>query len=89
VAGWAHISRFIAGATSSGQRSSRPRQAQQAQQFVGAALRQLAMKSALAGRHQHGIGLARQVDVRHVVGLARVPLAGVDRPATAPASSPG
>ena len=29
-------------------------------------------------RDQHGVSLARQVDVRHVVGFARVPLARVD-----------
>ena len=36
--GWAHISRFMAGAMSNGTRSMRARQAQQAQQLVGAPL---------------------------------------------------
>ena len=56
----------------------RPRQAEQRQQVVGAAVQQLGDEVGARRRDQHGVGLARQVDVRHVVGVARVPLAGVD-----------
>jgi hypothetical protein len=59
----------------------RPGQAQQASSLVGPALRQPGDEIGTGRRHQHGVGLARQVDVRHAVGLARIPLAGVDRPA--------
>ena len=31
------------------------------------------------GCHQDGVGMAREVDVRHIVGLSRVPLRHVDR----------
>jgi hypothetical protein len=58
----------------------RARQAQQAQQFVGPALGQAGDEIGAARRDQDGIGLAREVDVRHVVGLARIPLRAVHRP---------
>ena len=77
-AGCAHISRFIAGATSSGQRVDRPRQAQEAEQIVGAAVQQLGDEVGAGRRDEHRIGLAREVDVRHVVGRSRIPLARVD-----------
>ncbi len=56
-------------------------QAQQAEQLVGAALRQPGDEIGAAGGDQDRIRLAAQVDVRHVVGLARVPLRGIDRAA--------
>jgi hypothetical protein len=60
VAGCAHISRFIAGATSSGQRSRGPGQAQQAQQVVGPALGQLGDEVG-AGRRDASASASRQV----------------------------
>ncbi|MDT4841794.1 hypothetical protein FQZ97_756670 [compost metagenome] len=56
----------------------RTRQAQQAQQLVGAALHQPRDEIGAAGRQHDRVGLAAQVDVRHVVRLAGVPLRGVD-----------
>ena len=62
---------------------NRPRQAQQAQQVVSPAVQQLCDEVGAARRDQDRIGLARQVDVRHVVGYltgrAAVPLAGKNR----------
>jgi hypothetical protein len=57
------------------------RQAQQRKQFVGVALRQLGDEVRARGGHDHRVGLACQVDVRHLVGRARIPLARVDGPA--------
>jgi hypothetical protein len=57
----------------------RPRQAQQAQQIAGPTLRELSHQVGARRRDQHRIGRARQVDVRHVVRLARIPLRGDDR----------
>jgi hypothetical protein len=81
VAGWAHISRFMAGAMSSGARPIGRARHSSAQQLVGPALHQLRDEVG-AGRGNHdGIGLAAQVDVRHVVVRPRVPLRAVHRPA--------
>ena len=78
VAGCAHISRFIAGATSSGQRSiGRARQSSDSRSDASA-VQEPGDEVGAGRRDQHGIGFAREVDVRHVVGLARVPLARVD-----------
>jgi hypothetical protein len=57
------------------------RQAHQAQQLIRPPLRQLRDEVGAGRRDHDGVGLAAQVDVRHVVGLARVPLRHVDRPA--------
>ena len=57
----------------------RTRQAQQAQQLVRAPLRQPGDEIRAARRDQHHIGLAAQVDVRHVVRLAGIPLGAIDR----------
>ena len=79
VAGWAHISRFIAGATSNGHVAiGRARQARLSSSSARPCA-SLAMKSALAGATISASACAREVDVGHVVGLARVPLAGEDR----------
>jgi len=40
---------------------------------------QLKMKSAEQGAINDGIGAARQIDMRHIVGDARIPLIGKDR----------
>ena len=56
----------------------RPRQAEQREQIVGAAMQQLGDEVGARRCDQHRVGLAREVDVRHVVGFARIPLAGVD-----------
>jgi hypothetical protein len=48
----------------------RPRQAHQAEQVVGPAMQQLGHEVGAGRRHQDGIGLAPQVDVRHVVARA-------------------
>jgi hypothetical protein len=56
-------------------------QAQQRQDLAGPPLRQLRDEVGAGRRHQHGIGLAREVDVRHGVPRAQVPLRGDDRPA--------
>ena len=55
-----------------------PGQAQQRQQVVGTALHQLRDEVGAGRRDQDGVGLAREVDVRHVVGGAVIPLVGVD-----------
>jgi hypothetical protein len=55
----------------------RPRQAHQAQQVVGAPLRELGDEVGTGRCHHDRVCSARDVDVRHVVRLARVPLAGV------------
>jgi hypothetical protein len=83
VAGWAHISRFIAGASSKRAALDRPGQAQVRLSNSSSARpwASLAMKSALAGASTMASAFAAEVDVRHVVGLARVPLAGEHRPA--------
>ena len=51
-----------------------PGQAHQAQQLVGPALHQAGNEISAARRNHDGISLAAEVDVRHVVGLAGVPL---------------
>jgi hypothetical protein len=55
-----------------------PRQAQQGQQIVGAALHQPGDEVGAGGGDQDRVGIARQVDVRHVVVRTRIPLIGVD-----------
>ena len=56
------------------------RQAHQAQEVVSAAMQQLGHEVGAGGRHQNRVGFAAEVDVRHVVGLAGVPLRDVDGP---------
>ena len=49
------------------------------QQIVAEPVRDLREEVGRCGHHDDRIGLARQVDVGHVVRLARIPLAGEDR----------
>ena len=56
----------------------RAREAQGRQQVVGGAVRELEQEVGRAGRDEDGVGIAREVDVRHVVGDAAVPLVRVD-----------
>ena len=89
VAGCAHISRFIAGATSSGQRSIGRARHSRLSRSSARPCSELGDEVGAGRRDQHRVGLARQVDVRHVVRLARVPLARVHAAgSTAPAASP-
>ena len=56
----------------------RARQTHQTEQVVGAAMQELGQKIGTGRRHQNGVGLAAQIDVRHVVGFTGIPLRGVD-----------
>jgi hypothetical protein len=56
----------------------RPGQAEQREQVVGAAVQQLGQEVGAGRRDEHRVGFAREVDVRHAVRLAPVPLAAVD-----------
>ena len=67
---------FIAGATSSGQ--SRARHSVDSRSSARPCA-SLAMKSALAGATTIELAVARELDVRHVVGDAAVPQVGEDR----------
>ena len=53
-------------------------QAHQAEQIVSAPVQQFGHEIGAARSNKNGVGLSAQVDVRHIVGLARVPLRGVD-----------
>ena len=57
------------------------RDAQRRQQIVGHAVRELGEEVGRGGRDHDRVGFTRQIDVRHVVRHAPVPLAGVDRTA--------
>jgi len=57
----------------------RPSQAHQAQQFISSPVQQLGHEVGTRRRHHDRISLTAQVDVSHVVGLAGIPLRGVDR----------
>ncbi|MGF6481566.1 hypothetical protein QFZ91_003729 [Paraburkholderia sp. JPY419] len=57
------------------------RDAQSRQQIVGHAVRELGEEVGRRRRDHDRIGFARQINVRHVVRHASVPLARVDRPA--------
>ncbi len=80
VAGWAHISRFMAGASSSGTLSMGRARHIRLSSSSARPCSSLAMKSALHGAIRIASASRRQVDVRHVVGLARIPLRAIDRP---------
>lgn len=54
--------------------AARTRHAQGREQVVAGAVRQFADEVGRAGRDQHRVGAAREVDVRHVVRHARIPL---------------
>ena len=58
------------------------RQAHQAQQLVGAPVQQLGHEVGAARSNQNGIGFSAEIDMRHVVGFAGIPLRGIDRPVT-------
>ena len=78
VAGCAHISRFIAGATSSGQRSiGRARQSSESRSSARPCS-SLAMKSALAGATSTASASRVRLMCAMLFGFARVPLARVD-----------
>ena len=55
-------------------------QAHQCQQIISAAVQQPGHEVGAARRHQNRVGLARQIDVGHVVVFTRIPLAGENRP---------
>ncbi|KAG1433140.1 hypothetical protein G6F57_022384 [Rhizopus arrhizus] len=55
------------------QKRTGARQAQRGQQVIGHAVRQLRHEVGAGGGDQHGVRAAREVDVRHVVGHARIP----------------
>ena len=56
-----------------------PGQAHQAEQIIGAAMQKFGHEVGTGGCHQDGMGIAGKVDVRHVVGLARIPLRHINR----------
>lgn len=55
-------------------------QAQQTEQFIGPPLGQSGEKICATGRDQNGVGLATEVDVRHVVGRTCIPLRAIHGP---------
>jgi hypothetical protein len=55
----------------------RTRQTQQAEQIIGTAMQQFGQKIGACRCNQNRIGLARQIDMRHVVGRAVIPLVAV------------
>ena len=58
---------------------ARARQAQQREQIVRPACRQTGQKVGAGGGHEDGVCLAAQLDVRHAIGGAFVPLRGEHR----------
>ena len=56
------------------------RQAHETEQIVGAAMQQLGHEISAGWGHDDGVGLATEVDVRHVVGFAGIPLGHKHRP---------
>ena len=78
VAGFCHICRFIAGHD---EQRTIARDAERREQVVGHAVRELGEEVGGGGRDHDRVGFTRQIDVRHVVRHARVPLARVDRTA--------
>jgi hypothetical protein len=58
---------------------ARPRQTSEAQQIVGLSVGEFGDEVGRSGCHDQGVGGAREADVCHRVGLARIPLAGEHR----------
>ena len=59
----------------------RPGQAHQAEQVVRTTVQKFGHKVCAAWCDHYRVGLTRQVDMCHAVGLAHIPLAGIDWPA--------
>jgi len=58
---------------------NRTGQAHEAEQVVRTAVQQLGHEVSAGGRHDHRIRLSAQIDVRHIVGLAGIPLRHIHR----------
>ncbi len=76
VGGDSHIWRFIAGGHD---QRHRARQAQRAEQVVGVTVGEAGEEVGGRRGDQDRVGVAAEVDVRHVVGHARIPQVGPHR----------